>query len=214
MKYKSSFEPTPQKEEVPLALQLANKTKERRSVLAQIERDRVLVETLTQFMERKYSLQGEIEELESLSAAAEAKQQGVLVEPLAPGPPQTPQPVGPRDVFPGLPPLSEDVPQDEEGDDQAMEPCYLIPGAGVGFIKPTKRKFAKAPAIKRLLKRTQASLIVKAASLSTQDLVLLQEQVTELSNSRQSEDKNEVQDVAEQVSDISATELEPSASVG
>ena len=56
-------------------------------------------------------------------------------------------------------------------------------------------------------------MIVKAASLSTQDLVLLQEQVTELSNSRQNEDKNEVQDVAEQGSDISATELEPSASL-
>ena len=50
--------------------------------------------------------------------------------------------------------------------------------------------------------------------MSTQDLVLLQEQVTELSNSRQNEDKNEVQDVAEQESDISATELEPSASFG
>ena len=87
-KYKSSFDPTPQKEEVLLALQLANKTKERGSVLAQIERERVLVgdlkakyekhtETLTQLMERKYSLQREIEELEALSAAAEAKQQTV-----------------------------------------------------------------------------------------------------------------------------------------
>ena len=115
MKYKSSFDPTPQKEEVPLALQLANKTKERGSVLAQIERERVLVsdlkakyekqtETLTQLMERKYSLQGEIEELEALSAAAEAKQQSVAVEPLAPGPPQGPFPIGPRDVFPGPPP--------------------------------------------------------------------------------------------------------------
>ena len=74
MKYKSSFEPTPQKEEVPLALQLAKKTKERGSVLAQIERERVLLgdlkakyekhtETLTQLVERKYSLQREIEEL-------------------------------------------------------------------------------------------------------------------------------------------------------
>ena len=60
----------------------------------------------------------------------------------------------------------------------------------------------------------RSSLIVKAASLSTQDLVLLQEQVTELSNSRQNEDKSEVQDVAEQGSDISAIELELSASLG
>ena len=71
-------------------------------------------ETLTHLMERKYSLQREIKELESLSAAAEAKQQGVPVEPLTPGPPQPPQPVGPRDVFPGPPPLIEDVSQDEE----------------------------------------------------------------------------------------------------
>ena len=48
--------------------------------------------------------------------------------------------------------------------------------------------------------------------MSTHDLVLLQEQVTALSNSRQSEDKKEVQVVAEQESDSSATELEPSAS--
>ena len=41
LKYKSSFEPSPQKEEVPLASQLSNKTKERSSVLAQIERERV-----------------------------------------------------------------------------------------------------------------------------------------------------------------------------
>ena len=104
MKYKSSFDPTPQKEEVPLALQLANKTKERSSVLAQIERERVLVgdlkakyekhtETLSQLMERKYSFQREIEELEMLSAAAEEKQHDVPVEPVAPGPPHTPQPV-------------------------------------------------------------------------------------------------------------------------
>ena len=107
MKYKSSFEPSAQKEEVPVALQLANKTKERGSVLAQIGRERVLVsdlkaehekhtETLTQLMERKYSLQSEIEELEALSAAAEAKQHGVSVEPLTPSPPQGSQPVGPR----------------------------------------------------------------------------------------------------------------------
>ena len=220
MKYKSSFDPTPQKEEVPLALQLANKTKERGSVLAQIEREQVLVgdlktkyekhtETLTQLMERKYSLQREIEELEALSPAAEAKQQFVPVEPLAPGPPQGPQPVCPRDVFLEPPPLIEETPQDEEGDDEAMETGDPIHGAGVGFIKPTS-----SPRLGVFSKGRRSSLIVKATSLSTHDLVLLQEQVTELSNSRQNEDKNEVQDIAEQRSDISATDLEPSASLG
>ena len=100
-----------------------------------------------------------------------------------------------------------------------MEPGDLIPGAGVGFLKPTKLKLAKATAVKRVLgkgvfsKGRRSSLTVKAASLSTQDLVLLQEQVNELSNSRQSEDKTEVHDVAEQGSDFLATDLEPSASL-
>ena len=228
LKYKSSFDPTPQKEEVPLALQLANKTKERGSVLAQIERERVLVadfkakyakhtETLTELMERKYSLQREIEELEMLSTAAEEKQHVVPVEPVAPGPPQTPQPVGPRESLPGPPPLVEETPHDE-GDDESMEPGD-IPGAGVGFNKPLKRKADKAAAVKRVVKGAfskgrRSSLIVKAATLSTHDLVLLQEQVTKLSNSRQNEDTIEVQDDAERRSEISATDLEPSASLG
>ena len=49
--------------------------------------------------------------------------------------------------------------------------------------------------------------------MSTHDLVLLQEQLTALSNPRQSEDKKEVHVSAEQESDISATELEPRASL-
>ena len=164
LKYKSSFDPTPQKEKVPLALQLANKTKERGSVLAQIEREGVLVgdlktkyekhtETLTQLMERKYSLQREIEELEMLSADAEEKQHNVPVKLVAPGPPHTPQPVGPRETLPGPPPLMEEDPQEEEGDDETMEPGDIIPGAGVGFIKPTKRRLSKATAVNRVLRK-------------------------------------------------------------
>ena len=97
--------------------------------------------------------------------------------------------------------------------------ALTLTGAGIGFIKPTKRKLAKASAIKRVLGKgafsrgSRSSLIVRAASLSTDDLVLLQEQVTAVSNSRQSEDKKEVQVVAEQESDISVTELGPSASL-
>ena len=83
-KYKGTFDPTPQKEEVPLALQLAKNTKER-GVLAHIEHERGLVrdfetkfkkhtEVLVELMERKYTLQKEIEELEALSAAAESQQ--------------------------------------------------------------------------------------------------------------------------------------------
>ena len=198
--------------------------------MAQIEREPVLVggfkakyekhtETLSQLMERKYSLQREVEELEMLSAAAEEKQHDVPVEPVAPGTPQTPQQVGPRETMPGPPPLMEEDHHDE-GDDESMERGNITPGAGVGFIKPTKRRLPKATAVNRVLRKgafskgRRSSLIVKAATLSTHDLVLLQEQVTELSNSRQNEDKNEVQDIAERRSEISATELEPSASLG
>ena len=69
-----------------------------------------------------------------------------------------------------------------------------------------KCRLSKATAVNRVLRKgafskgRRSSLIVKAATLSTHDLVLLQ--VTELSNSRQNEDKNEVHDVAEQGSDI------------
>ena len=42
-KYKGSFDPSPPKEEVPLALQLAKNIKERSGVLAQIEHERTLV---------------------------------------------------------------------------------------------------------------------------------------------------------------------------
>ena len=111
----------------------------------------------------------------------------------------------------------EEDPHDE-GDDESMEPGD-IPGAGVGFIKPTKRRLSKATAVNRVLRKgafskgRRSSLIVKAATLSTHDLVL-QEQVTKLSNSRQKEDTIEVQDDAERRSEISATDLEPSASLG
>ena len=78
-----------------------------------------------------------------LSAAAEEKQHNVPVEPVAPGPPLAPQPVGPRETLPGPPPLMEEVLQDEEGDDGTMEPGDTIPGAGVGFIKPTNAGFPR-----------------------------------------------------------------------
>ena len=87
LKYKFSFERSPQKEEVPLALQLANKTQRTGQCLGAdlnasefwsvISRPnmRSTPRALTQLKERKYSLQRKIEELEALSAAAEAKQQ-------------------------------------------------------------------------------------------------------------------------------------------
>ena len=74
-KYKSSFEPSPAKEEVPLAVQLANKTKERGTVMGRIEHYRNVCRDLeTRLMKesekfdeavaRKAALQDEINELE------------------------------------------------------------------------------------------------------------------------------------------------------
>ena len=200
-KCKGRFDPTPQKEEVPLAMQLAKKTKERGSVLAQIERERALVGDLKpkyeRHMERKYSLQREIEELEALSTAAEA-QQGIHVD--------------------LLPQASASCPQDDE----AMESGALAPsGVGVGFMKPTKTEDCQDICYQACVwrkgafaKGRRSSLIVKAESFSTDELVRFQEDLASLSNSRQSEDKSEVQVVAEQETDDISVELEPSASLG
>ena len=117
--------------------------------------------------------------------------------------------------------MVEEVHQDEEGDDEAMESGALTPsGAGVGFIKPTKRRVAKASAIKRVFgklafaKGRRSSLFVNTELLSTDELARFQEDLVALSHSRQSEDKREDQVVAgQETDDISATELEPSASL-
>ena len=93
-KYKSSFEPAPAKEEVPLAVQLANKTKERDTVMKRIEHHgNVCRELETKLMkqselhdeavERKATLQNEINELEVRIAEEESR-----VPPVPPpGPP-------------------------------------------------------------------------------------------------------------------------------
>ena len=131
---------------------------------------------------------------------------------------QTPEPVGPREPLPGPPPLLEENPHDEERMMNLWNQVIFLVLELV-FNKPLKRKAEKATAVKRVVKGAfskgrRSSLIVKAATLSTHDLVLLQEQVTKLSNSRQKEDMIEVQDDAERRSEISATDLEPSASLG
>ena len=82
-KYKSSFELSPAKEEVPLAVQLANKTKERGTVTGRIEHYRNVCrdletklmkqsELLEEAVERKATLQNEINELEVRIAEEEA----------------------------------------------------------------------------------------------------------------------------------------------
>ena len=82
-KYKSSFEPTPQKEEVPLSVQLANKIKERSTVMGRIEHCRNVCrdletklmkqpELLEEAVEHKATLQDEINEIEARIAASGA----------------------------------------------------------------------------------------------------------------------------------------------
>ena len=83
-KYNSSFEPSPAKEEVPLAVQLANKTKERGTVMGRIEHYRNVCrdlgtelmeqsELLEEAVERKATLQDEINELEVRIAEEESR---------------------------------------------------------------------------------------------------------------------------------------------
>ena len=90
-KYKSSFEPSLAKEEVPLAVQLANKTKERGTVMGRIEHYRNVCRDLeTKLMkqsklldaavERKATLQNEINELEVRIAEEEARIQGLRLD--------------------------------------------------------------------------------------------------------------------------------------
>ena len=94
-KYKSSFEPSPAKEEVPLAVQLANKTKERGTIMFRIEHNRNVCrdletklmkqsELLEEAVERKATLQNEINELEVRIAEEEAR--------IPPGAPSGPPP--------------------------------------------------------------------------------------------------------------------------
>ena len=103
-KYKSSFEPTPAKEEVPLAVQLANKTKDRGTVMGRIEHYRNVCrdletklmkqsELLDEAVERKATLQNEINEIEARIAEEESR--------VPPVPPPGPPPAVPVAFPPG-----------------------------------------------------------------------------------------------------------------
>ena len=97
-KYKSSFELSPAKEEVPLAVQLANKTKESGTVMGRIEHYRNVCgdletklmkesELLEEAVERKATLQNETSELEARMAEEESR--------VPPIPPPQPPPAVP-----------------------------------------------------------------------------------------------------------------------
>ena len=68
-KYKSSFEPSPAKEEVPLAVQLANKTKERDTVMGRIEHYRNVCRDLeSKLMKQSELLEEAVERKATLHA--------------------------------------------------------------------------------------------------------------------------------------------------
>ena len=128
--------------------------------------------------------------------------------------------VGPREAFPAPPPLVEEVPQDEDADDEEMDTfrgALTPPGDGVDFTRPTKRKVVKAVTVKRVMGKgvtgrgNRFSLVAKAQTLSMRELTRLQEDLVELSNSRQEYDENPAVELS--AYEISATEVEQSASL-
>ena len=182
-KYKSSFEPSPPKEEVLLAVQLANKTKDRGMVMGRIEHYRngcrdlgtkhmKQSELLEEAVERKATLQNEINELEVRIAEEEAR--------IPPGAASGPLPAE-QEVFP-LPPAEENE------DDTQMESEAPDTGAGVGaFVSPSKKKVIKSPFRKRAslrLSESRSSFFAKLSKLSLQDLLKLSEQCSALAKDR------------------------------
>ena len=181
--YKSSFEPAPVKEKVPLAVQLANKTKERRTVMGRIEHYRNVCrdletklmkqsELLDEAVERKATLQNEINELEVRIAEEESR-----VPPVPPsGPP-------PEVLVAFLPP-----PEDENEEDTQMENEAPIDGPGVGeFVWPSKKKVIKSAFRQRAsfrLTESGSSVFAKLSMLSPQELLRLSEQCSALAKGR------------------------------
>ena len=139
-KYKSSVQPSPAKEEVLLAVQLANKTKERGTVMGRLEHYRNVCrdletklmkqsELLEEAVERRATLQDEINELEVRIAEEESRTP--LAAPAV------------QEVF--LPP-----PEEENEEDTQMEGEVPDTGAGFGaFVSPSKKKVIKSPFRKR-----------------------------------------------------------------
>ena len=182
-KYKSSFDPTPAKEEVPLAVQLANKTKERGTVMGRIEHYRNVCrdleiklmrqgELLDENIARKATLQDEINELEARIAEEES------------GPPPAAPPGPPpqlQEVFP--PPPEEEIDEDTQMESEAPDT-----GAGVGaFALPSKKKVIKSTFRKRAslrLTESRSSVFAKLSKLSPQELLRLSEQCTALAKDR------------------------------
>ena len=152
------------KEEVPLAVQLANKTKERGTVMGRIEHYRNVCrdletklmkqsELLDEAVERKATLQNEINELEVRFAE--------FLRFLSSGPP------------PEVPVAFPAPPEDENEEDTQMENEAPIDGAGVGeFVSPSKKKVIKSTFRKRASLRLTESQAQSAGIVKTERTVL------------------------------------------
>ena len=130
---------------------------------------------LEEAVERKATLQNEINELEVRIAEDEAQ--------IPPGAPSGPPPAM-QEVFP--PP-----PEEENEDDTQMESEAPDTGAGVGaFVSPSKKKVIKSPFRKRAslrLTESRSSVFAKLSKLSSQDLLKLSEQCSALPRDRDSD---------------------------
>ena len=176
--YKSSSEPSPSKKEVPLAVQLANKTKERGTVMGRIEHYRDVCRDLeTKLMGQSELLEEAVarDELEVRIAEEESR--------VPPGAPAGPPPAVPVEYSP--------PPEEENEEDAQMENEASDTGAGVGaFVSPSKKKVIKSTFRKRAslrLTESRSSVFAKLSKPSSQELLKLSEQCSALAKDRDSD---------------------------
>ena len=161
---KSSFKPAPAKEKVPLAVQLANKTKERGTIMGRIEHYRHLCrdletkltkqsELLDEAVERKATLQNEINELEARIAEEESR--------VPPVPPPGPPPAVPVAFSP--PPEDENV--------RMRRGKMKLLSMGLVLASLSRRKRASLR-----LAESRSSVFAKLSKLSSHELLKLSEQ--------------------------------------
>ena len=132
-------------------------------------------ELLEEAVERKATLQNEINELEVRIAEEESRVPTV--------PPSGPPPVVPVAFLP--------PPEEENVEDTRMEGEVPDTGASVGaFVSPSKKKVIKSPFRKRAslrLMESRSSVFAKLSKLSSQELLKLSEQCSALAKDQDSE---------------------------
>ena len=132
-------------------------------------------ELLEEAVERKATLQNEINELEVRNAEEESR-----VPPKAPSGP-----------LPAVPVKYPPPPEEENEEDAQMENEAPDTGAGVGdFVSPSKKKVIKSTFRKRAslrLTESRSSVFAKLSKLSSQEMLKLSEQCSALAKDRDSD---------------------------